>query len=145
MQVVFYKAGGKWIDKLIRWWTMSPYSHCELLFPDGTMFSADAWSGGVRYRTEFKPSNWDYVYLPMADDLVAQLRTWCDEHNGLKYDWLGIFGFVLPVFKGSKKRWFCSEICCAGLQEVGVISEDVEAGKQAPHDLYVLLTQFHRR
>ena len=50
MRVAFYKGEGNFFDKLIRWWTKSSYSHCELIFSDGIFFSADPRDGGVRYK-----------------------------------------------------------------------------------------------
>ena len=35
IKVAFYKAEGDWINRIVRWWTKSRYSHAELIMPDG--------------------------------------------------------------------------------------------------------------
>ena len=35
IKLAFYKGKGNWKNKVIRWWTKSPYSHVELILPDG--------------------------------------------------------------------------------------------------------------
>ena len=34
VKVAFYKGKGNWINKIIRWWTKSNYSHAELVLPN---------------------------------------------------------------------------------------------------------------
>ena len=34
IKVAFYKAQGDYINKIVRWWTKSKYSHAELILPD---------------------------------------------------------------------------------------------------------------
>ena len=36
ISVAFYKGKGSWKNKIIRWWTKSPYSHVELVLPNET-------------------------------------------------------------------------------------------------------------
>ena len=35
IKVAFYKGTGDLFNKIVRWWTKSPYSHAELILPDG--------------------------------------------------------------------------------------------------------------
>lgn len=55
VQLAFYKAKGDWVDKVIRWWTSSKYSHCEVVIGD-EWFSSSPRDGGVnaKIRLEFK-------------------------------------------------------------------------------------------
>ena len=34
ISVAFYKGKGNWKNRVIRWWTKSPYSHAELVLDD---------------------------------------------------------------------------------------------------------------
>ena len=35
IKVAFFKGDGDWHNHIVRWWTKSPYSHAELVLPDG--------------------------------------------------------------------------------------------------------------
>lgn len=111
MQVAFYKGKERGsagiIDRLIRWWTDGPYSHCELVFSDGLCASSSNADGGVRFkRIDLTPEDWDVIDI--AGD-EAEARKWFYAHAGALYYLLGDFGFVWRPIRGSKTRFFCSE------------------------------------
>lgn len=139
LRVAFYKEKGKFIDKVIRWRTTSKYSHCEFILPDGRMFSADAWSGGVRFNQNYNLDNWDIVEIPCEDYKIKELVGWCDYRNGSKYDWWGVVWFVLPFVKQEPSKWFCSELCAAGLKFIGKIPVKTKTSKLSPQGLFDLL------
>jgi hypothetical protein len=139
IRVAFYKGKGKFIDKLIKWWTKSPYSHCELMFPDDRMFSSDAWSGGVRYNKNYNLANWDIVETPITQIELRSLIEWCDWKNGSAYDWWGTLSFILPFVHESKKKWFCSELCAAGLIWISKLPSTTKISNLDPGELYKLL------
>ena len=66
IQVAFYKGGGGWLHKVIRWWTKSPYSHAELVMPDGktwisiSPFLTSRVAARIKYKVE-NPENWEYL------------------------------------------------------------------------------------
>lgn len=113
-QLWFYKAPGRLFDKLIRWYTKSKYSHCEIVI-DGIAYTADAWAGEVVVRpvATFNPDNWDVVDIAAPVDVG-----WLNQQLGKKYDWLGIFGFLLWNTE-DPSRWYCSELCAAALGYTG--------------------------
>jgi hypothetical protein len=128
VRVVFFKGPGSWADTLIRWWTRSPYSHCELVFTNGDWFSSDT-DGFQLTRfldAEWTPArinpvaflaNYDTIRVPMTVEQEADLRTWCKSEAGCSYDWKGIvFSMVLNLGYHSASKWFCSEVCAAGLK-----------------------------
>lgn len=117
MQLAFYKARrGGWkglFDRAVRWWTSGPYSHVELVLADGTCWSSSNRDGGVRAKwINLTPRHWDI--LPVAGDERAALAFF-EQHQGAKYDFLGLFGFILRPYRGDTRRWFCSEICAVAL------------------------------
>ena len=50
VQLALYKARGNWINRFIRWWTSSQYSHCELVI-NGTCYSSSVRDGGCAARS----------------------------------------------------------------------------------------------
>ena len=120
MHVAFYKAPGTAVDKLIRWWTRGPYSHCELVFElvdDGPSLcmSSSMRDGGVRSkRILLDAESWDIV--PVVDADIDVAWAWAAEHANEGYDCLGIIGLALKN-KGmqDQNKWFCSEAVAAML------------------------------
>lgn len=110
-----YKGDGKLFNRLIRLWTRSRYSHCELVMPDGRWLSASAMDGGVRAKyIELDFEHWDLIPLPWAN--AKLIESVFDRHEGKGYDWLGILlAQFLPLGIDSKRRMFCSEFCAAAL------------------------------
>ena len=101
-------------NQLVRWWTRSPYSHCELVLSGGWCGSASFMDGGVKLRViDFDPDRWDFVDLPAVLEPAA--LAWFDKHRDAKYDLLGNLHFVISCVADDKKRWFCSEAIAAAL------------------------------
>lgn len=101
-------------NRLVRWWTRSPYSHVELVFPSGQAASASYMDGGVRLKSiDFDPALWDFVELPAQ--LAPAAARWFAAHLGDGYDLLGNLHFVVAPVGDEKDRWFCSEAVAAAL------------------------------
>ena len=113
MELAFYKGKKRWSDRLIQWWTRSQFSHTEIVLgtrDDGlSECASSSWlDGGVRIKwIALHPDRWVLVDLP-ADTDEQRVRQWYQEHDGAKYDLLGLLGFVLP-FRTSESNWWCSE------------------------------------
>lgn len=126
--VAFYKGTRPGIQGLynilVRWWTRSPYTHCEMIFSDGLSASSSFLDGGVRFKEiTYNPEHWDIVELP--SELEQSARDWFEQHEGDSYDLIGNLGFVVGSVDDSKRKWFCSEVIMAAL---GV----TEPGKFSP-------------
>lgn len=96
---------------LIRWLTWSDWSHCAL-YDDTTDTVVEAtWPGGVR---EVPLVDWildkrEWAYRDFAiwpREVIDIART----QVGKKYDWTGIFAFVLQREWQDDRAWFCSEL-----------------------------------
>jgi hypothetical protein len=141
MIVAFEKLDRSFVAGVIRWWTHSPYSHCELIFPDREWFSSDPRDNGTRFK---RPDNinymdWDYLEIATTpgEDLIIQ--AWCVSELGCKYDWFGIFySQFLHLQREDPHKWFCSEICTAALQRIGSL-KDIKPCTQNPGSLFNLL------
>lgn len=141
VRVAFYKAKGKWVDTVIRLITRSKYSHCELLFEDGRMFSSDAWNGGVRWNTNYNVDNWDILEFSVDTYRYKSLISWCVTKESLGYDYWGVVRFLIPFFPQDPTRWFCSELCAAGLKFIGIVPLETKGSKLSPGDLFELITR----
>jgi len=114
VQLALYKGKGQIGNALIRWWTSSEYSHCELVI-DGVSYSSSLMDGGVRGKIiQFKPEHWDFVDLPWADaDAVMDYFVATDA------DRYGLAGLLVnQVFNRNQRTphaQFCSEWCARAL------------------------------
>lgn len=109
----------KLFDRAVAWWTDGLYSHCELVFEDepsqfSLCYSSSNRDGGVRFKViDITTGHWDVVDLAAYDESFAW--QWFISHHGQRYDFAGLFGFVLPWRTHDPRRWFCSEACAAAL------------------------------
>ena len=109
IRLAFYKGKGDWVDKVIRWWTKSQYSHVEVVVGD-TWISSSPRDGGVRSMRmeDYNAEHWDIIDYPgvSAADVFDLFR----RTKGDDYDFIGIlFSEVLPLGIQSKSKWYCSE------------------------------------
>lgn len=114
MKLALYKGGTRCISKIIRFWTKSEYSHCEIVFTDGICGTSSDLDGGVVLRyIELDPHRWDLIELKGFDEAYA--RTWFEKQKGRKYDYLGLLGFVIRPITGSVGRVGCAHAVMAAL------------------------------
>lgn len=151
MKIVFYgNRQGGFIDKAIRWWTSSfrdrlngkwrdSFSHVELLFSDGIMFSASQHEDAARFARYDHGSAWVEVEIDTSEENEAIVRNFCEIHEGAKYDYLGILGFIFGN-KDNKGKWFCSEVCTEALKQIGMFS-GIDSADISPNRLYNMLKE----
>ena len=107
-------------------WTKGPYSHVELVYIDEDKrikeFTADPKEGKVRIKDFEEDLNtycWDFVVFDITEDEWFKFQQYMEAVIDDKYDWLGIFGFILPI-KDRETNWFCSEVNSNFLKILGV-------------------------
>jgi len=139
--IAFYKGHGgnfwqRCQDRLIRFFTRGKYSHCEIAVTHTVKqsvyecFTASPRSGGVRYKEMPLPSEkWDLITLEANRSVVDFYYA----HQGKKYDWLGVLGFVLRT-RQKPNRYFCSEY-------VAEFLGFPQAWRFSPNDLYAILNK----
>ena len=132
VKLAFYKGKGDLVDKLIRWWTKSQYSHVEGVVGD-TWISSSPRDGGVRsMRMEsYNAKHWDITDYPGVStiDVFDLFR----RTKGNDYDFIGIlFSQVLPIGLQSKSKWYCSEWAA----EVKYVKTNL-----SPQELYELVSK----
>lgn len=119
LRAAFYYGDGRnpsadFYDKLICFWTGSPYSHCEWVFSDDTFFSSSPRDGGCRFKKIEQDHKWWIIDCPQYEEKVV--RSFCERVVGRKYDWTGIMlSQVLPLSIEDPKRYFCSEVMGASI------------------------------
>ena len=94
VKVAFYKAKGNWQNRIVRWWTKSPYSHAELVMPDNyTWISISPFLTGEvakRTKTDFDLDKWDFVSLEVDETQKEIILDFFEETKECKYDWIGM-------------------------------------------------------
>lgn len=108
-QIAFYKAKGDWVDLLVRVWTNSPYSHCEIIV-NKDWYSSSPRDGGVRVKQIIDDGNsWDFVEVDIDKERLYEIY----RSNRCKgYDFKGIlFSNILRLKWHSKDKMTCSEFC----------------------------------
>ena len=142
LYLAFYdgRACGTWFDRLVaahdRGRAAGPFSHVELVFdlrPRGLSlcFSSSWRDGGVRFKPidlaagcgRHGARKWTLVPVPATAARVALVRAWCERRVGGRYDVPGVLAFKLPLVRHRLNWWFCSEICCAALQQSGLLRD----------------------
>lgn len=143
MKIAFYIGGETFIDKAIQWWDQERESHCELIFSDGVSFSSRPKGWGTSFKAQGKidysdSSKWEVIDLSEFIDSDAEeiIRKWCVAEDDCWYDIIGIFfSVVFPFGFQNPWWWFCSEVCCAALQQIGWFVDE-KSWKITPSELH---------
>jgi hypothetical protein len=101
-------------DALIRFWTRSEYSHCELIV-DGISMSSSLRDKGVRAKEiEYIPEHWDIIDLPWADPVSVLAHFEATKTHS--YSVLDIIRSQIFNYGSNQSRSaFCSEWCADAL------------------------------
>ena len=109
------------IDRLISYWTSSPYVHVEMII-ENKWISSSSDSNGVRIR-ELRPlkNDWDYVVVEVQKNYKENVLTFIKSQENKKYDWAGIiWNQVFNIRRGqNQNKWFCSELVAEILRRFG--------------------------
>lgn len=106
--IMFYKGKGDWTDWLIRVFTRSKYSHCEVL-SQGDMYgvSSPLMKVSKAENKHYNPKDWDRIAVDIKKNKILYFfkRT-----KDMKYDWIAIIlSQIFPFRLHSKKKYICSE------------------------------------
>lgn len=118
MQGAFYKGRKRLFNRITAWWLRGDYSHVELIMgtdANGLAICASSsmMDGGVRIKhMRLDPAHWDIVPV---DASTGQAWSWLLDHEGERYDYLGLIGFIVRAIGHDKSRWVCSEAVAAML------------------------------
>ncbi len=114
IKIAFYKGEGDFLNKIVRWWTNSIYSHAELVLPDGI-----TWVGispflkskvAKRQKLLYEYEEWDFISIDITQEQLDIIMEFYQYTEGQGYDWIGmLLSQFLPCKIKHKKRWYCSE------------------------------------
>jgi hypothetical protein len=127
--IVYYARSHTLISLLIRLFTWSPWSHVAVLEPNDEWVLEARFPRCRRVRLQTFLDDNDVVvpkeeYCPRPDLATQWGRKQCgydpmkpdEESEGLPYDVMGVFAFMLPILWWIEKRdwtrpgqWFCTE------------------------------------
>jgi hypothetical protein len=114
IQIAFYKGEGNALNKIVRWWTKSIYSHAELVLPDGITYLGISpflkSKVASRKKLLIDYSEWDVVDLQIAQEQLDIIMEFFEDTKGQGYDWVGmLLSQFLPCKIKHRERWYCSE------------------------------------
>ncbi len=114
INIAFFRGHGGFVNKVVRWWTKSVYSHAELVMADGC-----TWIGISPFKTsklsarcdfEHDPKDWDFVSIKVTQEQLDIINEFFNSTEGCCYDWVGmILSQILPYHIKRKNKWYCSE------------------------------------
>lgn len=121
VKLALYKGRGGIGNAIVRWWTGSIYSHCELVV-DGLCYSSSVMDKGVRRKQiDLADGKWDLLDLPWADrDAIVEHFQDTDHHT---YGWFGLI--TAQLFnrnRGVAGTQFCSQWCANALDIPSAVS-----------------------
>ena len=146
---VFYTGQGAsepLINRITSMWT-GRFMHCELVFaqPGGRNLSCGVWQGEtvfLRHKT-FGKDCWVWRSITLPAKHIATIKTFCklQADRNIPFNKAGLLRCATPFPRPSDgKAWFCSELCVAALQTVGLFTNEVPSAV-TPTYLYELLDQ----
>lgn len=130
----------------IRWRTASPWSHVDVVLPQNfaggepTVIGATALSGMVR-RPVAKALRYATRYATATIDAVPDLAAvygYMLDHEGDRYGWLDLTGFLLGRAVDSPAN-FCSEAVARALRNGGRYLFDEKPELTTPRDLWIAI------
>ena len=150
-----YKGKGTLINKIVRWWTKSQYSHAELILDD-----KQTWIGispfiksqvTDRKNVEYNPEKWDFYKIPVTEEQYNAILDFYDINKGATYDWIGMLLSQFLSFRIKQKyKWYCSEwilyalrISCVVDWKIIKIFDQSDLSPSKLHDI-LLLCEFEK-
>ena len=140
MQIALFKSRSK-IGKVIRYYTRSPYSHCAMVFDDGSIIEAREFKGVRRVKSLLEDMDEgqevDLFDFEATPEQQAIIKDFLEKQIGKDYDyWMVVVGFVLKTTRENRKhsgKWFCSELLFAACEKANfLLLKNIEPWKVAP-------------
>ncbi len=125
MAVIFLRGfhGVGFYAGVVRAATWSPLAHCDIYVPGWGVVHCQPNTGLIRLHQSAsglaQPDDVRYLHVSEAD--LDDVLQWLERKElGAAYDWAGVIHAGLGIGRADPERWFCSEICAAVLQRIGV-------------------------
>ena len=146
--VALYKGEGSTVNRLVRWWTKSKYSHAELVLTDKT-----TWVGISPFLkaeitktsiNTYNKEDWDFYNIPVTQEQYDVVISFYNLTEGATYDWFGMsLSQFLPFRIKQENKWYCSEWILYALRVANIIDWKVikifDQSDLSPSKLYDIL------
>ena len=138
--MVLAYRGKSLISKIIRWHTRSQYSHVAIAI-DGRIY--EAWRGGVSHAATPWANHTENTHIDLftvpgtTHEQALEAEAFLKSHIGDGYDFRMVSRFLSRLGPKPNDRWFCSELVCAALRQVGhhIVAEQVSCDEISPRDV----------
>ena len=150
ISIAFYKGTGNVLNKIVRGWTKSKYSHAELILDDDKTWI----SISPKLCSEIESTtpllvdyrDWDIITLNVTDEQHQVILDFFEETSGCGYDWIGMLcSQFLPFRIKTKNRWYCSEWIAYALRIACIIDWKIikiyDRKDLSPGVLYSIVTR----
>ena len=123
---------------------LTPYIHCELLFPetDGSSYSITANSQKIHKvpSKQFAREEWEFLDLHLPDNTVYNMQLFANQKHAQQcgFNWVGFSSAGVWPVSGGGKKYFCSEFVCEALQQGGLLT-GVRPASMTPARLYAAI------
>jgi uncharacterized protein YycO len=146
IKIALYR-GKSFRSKIIKFRTMSEYSHAAVVFSNGK--TIESWDEGVTFENDIgsnhtpgTPVDLFTLVKGITFSQYRQFVAFLENEVGKKYDWNVIFLGTSLYDRLEKympeERWFCSELIEAAFRSINrpLISERVPVWNVLPGDFY---------
>ena len=121
LNVVFYRPtkDDHWINHMVSILN-PPYSHCDLLFDDGTATSIYQNEPVYQEKKTLSRKEYEWLTLSFTDDEIFRIRRFCDDsyRKEVQFDFLGMLCSYLPYNpRQDPNKTFCSKYVWEALQK----------------------------
>ncbi len=134
---IIFEKGTTIIAKLIQWWTCSEWSHVGIVCNDsGNVVEANWPKVEV---TNLKDVKTKYIIMTpkgLTETQEFNILIYALTKVGKKYDWRGLFSFLLKKNINNKSYYFCSELVAESFEKEGVPLVRRNPYWITPQDLY---------
>ncbi len=117
-----FSEGKGFGSELIEWYGHGPFSHVDIVEPDGRLTGARL-DGGVQTRDadylKGQENGFKFVNLPCEPAISDEFYRFIHAQIGKPYDKTAIIGFAAGRNWREDDSWFCSELAAAGLEQCG--------------------------
>jgi|TARA_R110000824_G_scaffold11540_2_gene50335 hypothetical protein len=128
VKIAFYKGEGNIINRIVRRWSGSPYSHAELVMPDNKTWigispflNSEVCARNVLKNPNLNLGDWDFLNFDITDEQVSIIMEFYEQTKGNRYDWIGmLLSQMVPFVIKQEKKWYCSEWIAYALRIAGV-------------------------
>ena len=142
-------------SKIIKFFTRSNISHVAFLAYEDLNILVEPWPEDPNSITSFFKQVWRSNKLENHTS-GTKYTVWAlnvDDHKWQKtrefylelarsrcgYNWWGVIGFVIPLFKETPGKYFCSEGLVEGLKQGGLIPDTIKSWKYSPDEFIELI------